>query len=66
MLTGAFRRPAGRVILGYADRCRKTTVISIPVKAPVGKAVRATFKIVLKTNGRSTTQVRAVTLSVGR
>jgi hypothetical protein len=41
----------------------KTSVLSIPVKAAKGKGA-ATFKIVLKTNGRPTTQARAVTVSV--
>ena len=39
----------------------KPTVLSIPVKGASGKA---TFKIVLKTNGRPTTQVADVTASV--
>ncbi len=39
----------------------KTTVISIPVK---GSASSAQFKIVLKTNGRPTTQVETVKVSV--
>lgn len=41
----------------------KTTVISIPVKAAAGSK-SATFKIVLKTNGRPTTQTRNVKVSV--
>ncbi len=41
----------------------KTTVLSIPVKAAKGRFA-ATFKIVLKTNGRPTTQARAVSVSV--
>ena len=41
----------------------KTTVIAIPVKAAKG-TTSAQFKIVLKTNGRPTTQVRAVTVAV--
>lgn len=40
----------------------KTTVIRIPVKVPKG-AASATFKIVLKTNGRPTTETRRVTVS---
>ena len=40
----------------------KVTVIEIPVKAPKGKTA-ATFKIVLKTNGRPTTHTRAVKVS---
>ncbi len=39
----------------------KTTVLSIPVK---GKSGKAQFKIVLKTNGRPTTQTAAVTVTV--
>lgn len=38
----------------------KTTVIAIPVKAPAGKTTSATFKIVLRTNGRPTTQTKSV------
>ncbi len=41
----------------------KSTVISIPVKAAKGSGT-ATFKIVLKTNGRATTQTRAVMVKV--
>jgi sugar lactone lactonase YvrE len=41
----------------------KTTVISIPVKAAKG-STSAQFKIVLKTNGRPTTQTRSVKVSV--
>ena len=41
----------------------KTTVIAIPVRANAG-ASSAQFKIVLKTNGRPTTQVRDVSVSV--
>jgi hypothetical protein len=33
------------------------------VRGPAGKTVSATFKIVLKTNGRNTTQVKAVRVS---
>ena len=40
----------------------KTTLISMPVRAPAGKSTSATFTIVLKTNGRSTTQTRKVTV----
>jgi hypothetical protein len=39
------------------------STLKIPVRAPLGKSVPATFKIVLKTNGRPTTQVRAVKVS---
>src|SRR5262249_53114818 len=56
----------GKGIAGKASAnvaAGKTTVLSIPVKAAKGK-LAATFKIVLKTNGRPTTQVRAVTVSV--
>lgn len=42
----------------------KTTVISIPVKAAAGTSTSATFKIVLKTNGRPTTQTRSIKVSV--
>jgi sugar lactone lactonase YvrE len=40
----------------------KTTAISMPVKAPTGQSVNATFTIVLKTNGRATTETRKVTV----
>jgi hypothetical protein len=40
-----------------------TTVIAIPVKASPGKRT-ATFKIVLKTNGRNTTETRRVVVNV--
>ncbi|HEX5027637.1 MAG TPA: NHL repeat-containing protein [Gaiellaceae bacterium] len=40
----------------------KTALIRIPVKAPAG-ATKATFTIVLKTNGRSTTEVKQVTVT---
>jgi len=56
----------GKGISGKANvnvAAGKTTVLSIPVKAAKGKGA-ATFKIVLKTNGRPTTQARAVTVSV--
>ena len=39
----------------------KSTVLSIPVK---GKSGAAQFKIVLKTNGRPTTQVASVNVTV--
>jgi hypothetical protein len=38
----------------------KTTVITMPVKAPKGMTTTATFTIVLKTNGRPTTQTKSV------
>jgi sugar lactone lactonase YvrE len=38
----------------------KTTVITMPVKAPKGTTTTATFSIVLKTNGRPTTQTKSV------
>ncbi len=38
----------------------KSTVLSIPVKGASGKA---TFTIVLKTNGRPTTQVASVSVT---
>ena len=41
----------------------KTTIIEIPLKASRGSG-KAQFKIVLKTNGRLTTEVRDVTLNV--
>lgn len=43
----------------------KTTVIEIPLaKATAGSRTTATFKIVLKTNGRPTTQTRTLPVSV--
>jgi hypothetical protein len=44
----------------------KTTVIEIPVHGPKGKTVPATFTIVLKTNGRPTTQKRSVHVSFSK
>lgn len=41
----------------------KFTNLKIPVRGPAGKTVPATFKIVLKTNGRPTTQIRQVKVS---
>ena len=38
----------------------RTTVVTMPVSAPKGKTTRATFTIVLKTNGRPTTQTKSV------
>ena len=38
----------------------KTTMITMPVKAPKGTTTAATFTIVLKTNGRPTTQTKSV------
>ena len=38
----------------------RTTVITMPVKAPKGATTPATFTIVLKTNGRPTTQTKSV------
>lgn len=57
---------AGKGIAGKANvklAAGKTTVISIPVKAAAG-STSATFKIVLKTNGRPTTETRNVKVSV--
>jgi sugar lactone lactonase YvrE len=44
----------------------KFTNLEIPVRGPAGKTVSATFKIVLKTNGRPTTQVRKVMVSFSK
>jgi sugar lactone lactonase YvrE len=41
----------------------KTTAIPMTVKAPAGKSVKATFTIVLKTNGRKTTETRKVVVT---
>lgn len=41
----------------------KTTAIPMAVHAPVGKSVKATFTIVLGTNGRKTTETKRVTVS---
>jgi uncharacterized protein YfaS (alpha-2-macroglobulin family) len=57
---------AGKGIPGKSNvklAAGKTTVISIPVKAAAG-STSATLKIVLKTNGRPTTQTRNVRVSV--
>ena len=42
----------------------KTTVIAIPVKGTAGAHAGVTFKIVLRTNGRPTTQSRAVNVTL--
>lgn len=44
----------------------KFTNLEIPVRGPAGKTVPATFKIVLKTNGRPTTQIRKVKVSFSK
>ena len=49
---------SGRVSVKVA--AGKTTVITMPVNAPKGKTTAATFTIVLKTNGRPTTQTKSV------
>lgn len=57
---------AGKGIAGKTNvklAAGKATVISIPVKAAAG-STSATFKIVLKTNGRPTTETRNVKVSV--
>jgi len=41
----------------------KRTAITIPVRMRAGTTVQATFTIVLKTNGRKTTETRKVTVS---
>jgi sugar lactone lactonase YvrE len=65
---------AGKGIAGSAHvkvGAGKTTVIEIPLAKGAlakvaGRTTLATFKIVLKTNGRPTTQTRAVTVRVPR
>ncbi len=57
----------GKGIFGKAAvkvKAGKVTTISIPVKAKAGTTAPATFTIVLKTNGRPTTQTRPVSVSV--
>jgi len=57
---------AGKGIVGKTNvklAAGKATVISIPVKAAKG-STSATFKIVLKTNGRPTTETRNLKVSV--
>ena len=58
---------AGKGIAGKAKvkvAAGKTTVIAIPVKGTAGAHAGVTFKIVLKTNGRPTTQSRAVNVTL--
>ena len=58
---------AGKGIAGKARvkvAAGKTTVIAIPVKGTAGAHAGVTFKIVLKTNGRATTQSRAVNVNI--
>jgi sugar lactone lactonase YvrE len=42
----------------------KVTPIAMTVRAPAGKASKATFKIVVKTNGGATTETKSVTVVV--
>jgi len=44
----------------------KKTPIAMSVHGPAGKTVKATFTIVLKTNGRPTTEIKSVQVSFGR
>lgn len=44
----------------------KFTPIAMSVKGPAGQTVRATFTIVLKTNGRPTTQTKSVQVSFAK
>jgi sugar lactone lactonase YvrE len=55
---------SGRAALQVA--AGKFTPIAMAVKGPAGKTVPATFTIVLKTNGRSTTEKKSVLVSFGR
>jgi len=57
----------GKGIAGKASvkvAAGKTTTIAIPVKAKAGTTGPATFKIVLKTNGRTTTETCKVRVVV--
>ena len=44
----------------------KVTSIAMNVKGPAGKTVPATFTIVLKTNGRTTTEKKTVRVSFAK
>ena len=44
----------------------KKTPIAMTVRGPSGKTVKATFTIVLKTNGRATTESKSVQVTFGR
>jgi len=58
---------SGKGIAGKASvkvAAGKTTTITIPVRARAGTTGTATFKIVLKTNGRTTTETRKVRVTV--
>jgi hypothetical protein len=58
---------AGKGVAGKAAvkvAAGKTTAIEIPLSKAARGSASATFKIVLKTNGRPTTQTRAVTVRV--
>ena len=44
----------------------KFNAIAMNVKGPAGKTVPATFTIVLKTNGRSTTEKKTVHVSFAK
>ena len=54
---GVSGRGTGKVAAG------KSTPIAMSVHGRAGKAVKATFTIVLKTNGRQTTERKSVTVS---
>ena len=58
---------SGKGIVGKARvkvAAGKTTVIAIPVKGTAGAHAGTTFKIVLKTTGRPTTQTRVINVSL--
>jgi hypothetical protein len=50
---------SGKAVVDVA--AGKVTPITMKVKAPAGKT-KVTFKIVLKTNGRPTTETKSVTV----
>ena len=68
-LPGAGRRDGEPERKGLSGKARvkiaagKRTAITIPVRMRAGTTVQATFTIVLKTNGRKTTETRKVTVS---
>jgi sugar lactone lactonase YvrE len=60
---------SGKGVSGHAAvkvAAGKFTPIAMAVKGPAGKTVPATFTIVLKTNGRATTEKKAVQVSFSK
>jgi sugar lactone lactonase YvrE len=66
---GAVATLKGKGVSGKAAvkvAAAKVTAISMNVKGPTGQTVKATFTIVLKTNGRPTTEKKTVQVTFGK